>query len=89
MMFMAVFTYPPERRGEVLKRRMEKGSVVPAGLKMLGEWSYLGFGRVFRLYEVDDPAVAVQAGFAWSDLGSIETYPVIETEKLMAVARKA
>ena len=88
MLFMAVYSYAPERRDEVLKRRVEKGSLIPAGIKTLGEWSYLGFGRVFRLYEVDDPAVAIQAAHAWSDLGKIEVFPVIETDKLIALTKK-
>lgn len=88
MLFMAVYSYAPERRDEVLKRRMEKGSLVPPGIKVLGEWSYLGFGRVFRLYEVDDPAVAIQAAHGWSDLGKIEVFPVIETDKLIALVQK-
>ncbi len=88
MLFMAVFSYAPEKRNEVLQRRTEKGPLVPEGMKLLGEWSYIGFGRVFRLYEVSDPVVAVRAGHAWSDLGKIETFPLIETDKLIALMRK-
>jgi hypothetical protein len=43
----------------------------------------VGSGRVFRLFETADPAAAFKGSYAWSDLGTIETYPVIETEAIM------
>jgi hypothetical protein len=84
MLFMTVYTYPPANRDEVIKRRLEKGTAVPEGIKILGEWSYVGSGRVFRLFEAADPTAAVKGSFAWSDLGTIETYPVMETDAIMA-----
>jgi hypothetical protein len=84
MLFMTVYTYKPGNRDAVIKRRLEKGTLVPEGLKILGEWSYIGSGRVFRLYEASDPAAALKGSYAWSDLGTIETYPVMETEAVMA-----
>jgi hypothetical protein len=89
MLFMTVYTYPPANRNEVIKRRLEKGSQLPPEVKSLGEWSYTGGGRVFRLIEVADPAAAFKASYAWSDLGTIETYPVMEVEAVMKmVAQK-
>jgi hypothetical protein len=89
MLFMTVYTYPPENRDEVVKRRLEKGPQLPDGIKSLGEWSYVGSGRVFRLIEASDAASAMAGSFAWSDLGSVETYPVMETDAVMKlVAQK-
>jgi hypothetical protein len=87
MQFMTVYTYPPERRGEVIKQRSEKGDLIPEGMKLLGEWSYTGSGKVFRLVEANDPAVMVKAMAPWANLGHIETYPVMETDKLMALLK--
>jgi hypothetical protein len=84
MLFMTVYTYPPASRNEVIKRRLEKGPAVPDGIKILGEWSYVGSGRVFRLIEAADAASAFKGSHVWSDLGSIETYPVMETDAIMA-----
>jgi len=84
MLFMTVYTYPPANRNEVIKRRLEKGPALPEGIKSLGEWSYIGSGRVFRLFEAADPAAAFKGSYVWSDLGTIETYPVMETEAIMA-----
>jgi len=89
MLFMTVYTYKPSNRSEVVKRRLEKGPLVPEGIKVLGEWSYIGSGRVFRLFEASDAAAAFKGSHAWSDLGTIETYPVMETEAVMKmVAQK-
>jgi len=83
MLFMTVYTYEPEKREEVIKKRAEKGPLVPAGVKVLGEWSAVTAGRVFRLVEVDD-ARALLAGVApWADLGKIESYPVMVTEDVI------
>jgi len=89
VLFMTVYTYPPENRDEVVKRRLEKGPQLPDGIKSLGEWSYVGSGRVFRLIEASDAASAMAGSFAWSDLGTVETYPVMETDAVMKlVAQK-
>ena len=88
MLYMTIFTYSPERRDEVIKRRIVKGSMIPEGMKSLGEWSDIGGGRVFRLIDVssDDPTIALAGTRAWTDLGEIELVPVIETEQGIKVA---
>ena len=83
MLFMAVFTFQPENRDEVIRRRAEKGPLVPKGMQVLGEWSYIGSGRVFRLIDVEDPAAAFEAATAWTDLGNLEVFPVVEVEKVL------
>jgi hypothetical protein len=89
MLFMIVYTYPPANRNEVVKRRLEKGPAAPEGVKVLGEWGYVGSGRVFRLIEAADAAAAFKGSYVWSDLGTIETYPVMETDAIMtAIAPK-
>ena len=83
MLFMTVYTYEPEKREAVIKRRAEKGKMAPPGMKIVGEWSDITGGRVFRLVEVDDPRVMLGASAAWADLGKIESVPVMETEEVM------
>ena len=85
MQFMTVYTYSPEQRREVIEQRVEKGALIPEGMKVLGEWSHVGGGKVFRLVEVSDPAVMAQATHPWASLGVIEMYPVMDTDKLLAV----
>ena len=83
MLFMTVFTYEPAQRNEVIRRRAEKGTLAPKAMKVLGEWSYMGAGRVFRLVDVDDPAAMVEGTAAWTDLGKLDVFPVLEVEKVL------
>jgi len=83
MLFMSIYTWEPEKRDAVTKRRAEKGTMIPQGMKIIGEWSCLAGGRVFRLVEVDDPRVMLGASAAWADLGKIEIVPVMETEEVL------
>jgi hypothetical protein len=83
MLFMTIYTYEPEKREAVIKRRAEKGAMAPPGMKIVGEWSDITGGRVFRLVEVDDPRVMLGASAAWADLGKIESVPVMQTEEVM------
>ena len=46
MLFMAIYSYGPEKRAQVIQRRLEKGAMDPPGSKLLGEWSYAGGGKV-------------------------------------------
>lgn len=39
MLFMIIFNYEPQNRDEIVKRRMEKGSLIPEGVKTIGEWT--------------------------------------------------
>jgi hypothetical protein len=57
--------------------------MLPPGIKVLGEWSSMAGLRVFRLVEAEDPKAFVAAAMAWTDLGKLETYPVIPTEEVM------
>jgi hypothetical protein len=83
MLFMTIYTYEPENREAVIKRRAEKGALIPAGVKTIGEWSSVAGHRVFRLTEVEDAKAFLAAAMAWTDLGKIETYPVMPTEEVM------
>ena len=44
MLFMTVFNYEPQNRDEIVKRRAEKGGLVPEGMKVIGEWSCVKSG---------------------------------------------
>lgn len=83
MLFMTVFTYQPQARDEVMRRRVEKGPMMPNGMKLLGEWSHVGSGRVFRLIDVEDAAALPEATLPWTDIGSLDVYPVMEVEKIL------
>jgi hypothetical protein len=52
---MSVYTYEPTQREEIIKRRLEEGLSTPEGIKLIGQWSNASGGRVFTLFEADDP----------------------------------
>ena len=88
MLFMSVATYEPNVRDEIIKRRLEKGGMIPEGVKLLGEWSCISGGRVFRLVETDDPEAAIEGVLAWSDLCKVELHPVLVSEEAVEVIKK-
>ncbi len=81
MLFMCIYTFEPKERGAVVKRLIEKGSMVPPGVKLIGEWSVLAGGRMFRLIESDDPMAIAETSAHWVDLCKLEVIPVIETKE--------
>ena len=84
MLFMAIFTYDPEKREAVIKRRAEKGLLTTA--KVIGEWGAIAGCRVFRVVEADDPMVLLAASMAWGDLGQVEIIPIMTSEDIIKAA---
>ena len=80
MLFLIVYTWEPERRNAVMKRRIEKGPLLTGEVKVIGEWSAMAGGKIFRLVEINDASAALAASRAWTDLGKAEMIPVIATE---------
>jgi len=83
MLFMTVYTYEPENRQAVIKKRAEQGRLDPPGTKTLGEWSAVAGGRVFRLIEAPDAATLLAAAHPWADLGKIESYAVMSVDDVI------
>ena len=83
---MAILTWEPEKRDELVKRRVEWR--FPEGMKVIGEWVDITGGRDFTLVEVDDPKVILAATFAWDDLAKFECVPVMEAEEVMKLIPK-
>ena len=83
MLFMTVYTYEPRNREAVIKQRAEKGGLVPSGVKIMGEWSAVGAGRVFRLVEADSVQALLAAVHPWANLGEVKTYPVMPVDDVI------
>jgi hypothetical protein len=58
MLFMTVITYEPHARDEVIRRRVEKGALVPKGMKLLGGWGATWLWPCVRLIDVEDAGCA-------------------------------
>ena len=88
MLFMSIYTWKPGQRNGLLTRRMEKGDFVAKGMKVVGEWTDLGGGRGFMLYESNDPKAMMATALGWTDLMEIDTIPVMATADVMTMAGK-
>ena len=86
MLFMSTYTFEPGQRNEVIRRRLEKGTGAPEGVKIIGEWFYLGGQKGFMLFEAHDPKVMVAMTMAWSDLMKFDTVPVMEIDEVLELA---
>lgn len=84
MLFMSVATWTPDKVPEILKRRAEKGPLVPEGMEVKGEWAAGPY--VIRIFETDDPIAILLSELAWNDLFDIRVYPVTTTEEVMEAA---
>ena len=87
MLFMTIYTYEPEQRNEIFKRRLERGTGAREGIKIIGEWSYLGGHKGFMLFEANDPKVIIGMTMAWSDLMKFDTVPVLEIDEVLKLAK--
>jgi hypothetical protein len=83
MLSISVFTFNPEQKEEVIKRRIDEELKIPHGMKIIGEWCAMNEGRVFRLIEAESLKETLAAFRFWSDLGKIKITPVVESEKLL------
>jgi hypothetical protein len=83
MLFLSILTFDAANRDTVLERRAVEGEKVPEGVQVLTEVVDLTKNRIFRISEVTDPKAILEANMAWSDLGDIETFPVMETEEVL------
>ena len=81
MLFMMIINFEPEKRSEVVKRRIEKGPI--SRDKIIGVWGAIAGGRIFGVAEVDDPKTLFERVYAWSDLGRIELIPIMATEEMI------
>jgi hypothetical protein len=88
MLFMAIFSYAPEDRNQVVERGVEsKGK--STGVEIKGEWFDISGHRIFRLFEAEDEVHLANSVYSWSDLGVAEVIPVMETEKAIKLLKRA
>ena len=90
MLFMMLYSFPPERRNEVIKRASElekKGVKVFEGIKTIGHWMVPGGTRGFHVFEAQDSKLMEQAFLAWDDLMKIDLVPILEQEEIWKMVK--
>ena len=83
MFFVIAFNFAPGNRNAVQARFKETGGLPPQGVKMLGRWHGIGNGKGVCVAQSDDPVALYKWAQNWSDLMSIEVYPVVSDEGLV------
>ncbi len=87
MLFMAIFSYAPEDRDQVIERGSDLLESI-SGVELKGEWFDVSGHRVFRLFETEDEVHLAASVFQWSDLGIAEIVPVMETAKAIKLLKR-
>jgi Domain of unknown function (DUF3303) len=80
---IAIFSFDPQKFDEVIERRKQEHVSARGRTKILGEWCDTRNGRVVRLMENGDQEEILAAYRMWSDLGTLEIFPVTDTTDLI------
>jgi hypothetical protein len=78
MIFVSVYTLPPENRTAAQDRFKKSGGQPPKGVKMLGRWHSVEGGRGVTICESNDAQAVAAWAQQWSDLISFDIYPAID-----------
>ncbi len=89
MLFMSTYTFEPGQSDEIMMRRLQRGALAPEGVKVIGEWFYVGGHKGFILFDTNNPSVLMKMALGWTDLVRFETIPVMETEEVLNLAKSA
>ena len=83
MLFMNIYTFEPGQRDAIIKRRMEKGTLLSKGVKVVGEWTDLGGGRGFMICEANDLKAIMTSVMVWDDLLKADIIPLLDTTEIL------
>ena len=87
MLFVLLLNVEPSQTPESGERRLEKGIMLPEGIKLIGEWSAASGGRYFAVINTDDVYKISDWCGEWNDIGKWEVIPVFETEEWVKRAK--
>jgi Domain of unknown function (DUF3303) len=80
---IAIFSFDPQKFEKVIERRKQEHVSAWGQTKILGEWCDTRKGRIIRLIEDGDSEEILAAYRMWSDLGTLEIFPVTDTSVLI------
>jgi hypothetical protein len=80
---IAIFTFDPQKFDEVIERRKQEQATACRKTKILAEWCNTRNGRIVRLIEDGDHEEILAAYRMWSDLGTLEIFPVTDMTELI------
>jgi hypothetical protein len=80
---IAIFTFDPQKFDEVVERRKQEQASACGKTNILSEWCNARNGRIVRLIEDGELEEILAAYRMWSDLGTLQIFPVTDTTKLI------
>ena len=83
MASIAIFTFDPEKFDEVVALRKQEQATSYGKIRILGEWCDTKGGRIIRIIEEGNLEEILAAYRMWSDLGTLEIFPVTDTHDLI------
>jgi len=78
MVFVSIYTVPPENRNAAQDRFVKTGGQPPKGVKIMERWHSAGGGRGVTIFETNDPQAIASWAQQWSDLINLDIYPAID-----------
>ncbi|MUG93064.1 DUF3303 domain-containing protein [Scytonema sp. UIC 10036] len=85
MLFMVVERFGEGKAKEIYRRYLEKGRMMPEGLKYIDSWVEVNFNRCFQLMECDDLRLLQQWVLEWQDLGEFDIIPVVSSKETLEI----
>jgi hypothetical protein len=85
MLFLSIFTFDATNREHIIQGHALGDERNSRAIQVHMELVDLSKNRIFRICEVTDPKAIVTFNEIWSDLGTIETVPVIESADLLEI----
>jgi len=82
---IAIFSFDPHKFDEVVERRKQEQATNCRKTNILGEWCDSKNCRMFRLIQDGDHEEILAAYRMWADLGTLEIFPVTDTNDLIRV----
>ncbi len=83
MIFVTIWSFPPENREAVYSRFKETGGdKPPKGIKLIGRWNAVSGEKGVHVCECNDAIAFAKWAQVWSDLCSIEIYPALDEKSV-------
>lgn len=79
MLFMIIERFKHHDPKPVYKRVLDRGRLMPEGVKYISSWVEANFERCFQIVEADDASLIQEWIFEWRDLVEFDVIPVVES----------
>jgi hypothetical protein len=86
MLYMVIERFKNRDAKPIYARLVEKGRMMPEGLRYVGSWIEPSFDRCFQVMECEDEKLLHEWAEHWKDLMDFEIAPVLTSQEARARA---